>query len=575
MKPMDIKSSKNKSIFSFIVVKILLELVVILALFLRIFLGVLPARTMYLFLGVSILVLPISKFFVLTSLFNYLRERNITVLLPLFSLVLSFIFLSVFLVFVVIVEGSIISSLDHLIFFIVVSSMFEMIVSASMVPFLLERMKKRENVLNQILVSSIIVSVGFLTIIVIMMYSGLFLWFDQLVAIIVISSIFVISLIKSYSNIYTDLHIVNNLVLLEKSDEENISTEEFYKIFKNLEKIIANQYFSSVSLIKSIKEVNKGIESIKKELKDIYVIFEESRKVNLSLEENIRNDLTVLENIIDQINKISNDVVKYSEYLVDFPQVVRNIENTISESLPKVNTILSIITDLSSTLSLSIKNIKKSNDMLLSVYRSVPDITESLTYFNNTIKELRKTATRINAIRISFDVELRRINLDKQYKQKLEVISKKIDELFLRLQSTVNSVFIDEEKISIDNQIKTIIEKVNIIQSDIVNYNSKVNKLSTSLSTTLKVLEKGRNNIDKLLSSHQEITMLIKNILSLLEDIRRFFEDSVKKLNKMEETISKLATEYQDMENAVSEYRKSLLSFGIRVPKFIEDIYGV
>lgn len=544
------------------------------AIFLRLFAGKIDMQTIYLVLGIAILTLPISKFLLLTFFFSKFRRSYITVSLPIFNAVSTILLLLGYTGLVLLISEEFVENLDLVGIYLTIVSLFALSLSSTIVPFLLELTKKRESISKQVLISSAITSGALLGIVVIMGFVPSLSWVDQTIVAAVIISMLVISLKKSYGSLYKDLEVVNELLSLRKNEKENVITEEFHEIMAKLERIIFDQYSSSVSLIRSIKEIKNGLETIESEFRNTIPWFDEIRKELANTNVSIAGDIKTLDSIKTQTAEISSILLNIKKNLDNDHEVARNLEKIATEQLPKLNMVNSVALEVVEAISASIKSMKKSSEVLTSLSRLLPDIMEDFRFFNKTINTLRKITTRINAIRVSFDVELRKSEFDKQNKEKLGVISKKIDNLFLELQNSANSVFIDDEKFSIEAEFKRIMAKVSDVRSKVEEHLQHLQKFSFTTNDILNYLEKIRKFSGNVTEQYKKILEFYSSFSLLLQEATRVIESTITKLEEVTETVDGLISDCQEVENLVNKHVELVSKVDVKIPRFIEDIYG-
>lgn len=563
---------EKSKIQNILLVKSLLSTIVTVVIFLRLFITEIESFYLFLTVGISILVLPLVNFSLLYLVIkNYYTNTSITRFSTSSSLV-TIITASIIMSITMILNSELISKINIVLLFLALVFLLEIPLSLATFPFL-PIFTNREEISKQILISSSFISLSLVITLTLTQYIGNFSILDEIILIIVVSSLLLISLTKLYRNLYNDIEILKELISLQNNRKEEIITKELYYSMNSLENIITNQYSSTISIIKSINEIKKNISQIDEDILQIVSKIKKSKqKINstkTSIEENIKN-IDNTEKIMKTLRENLINYLKESKIVIE---TIKTFESPTTQSIDTIKFQLSKIQETKQPLENSIKNLRKSNEMLLSTTKLVPEVIENIYMFNNTIKELRKISVKINSTRVSFDVELRKSKLDKQNKDKLGVISKKIDELFLNLQESINSISFDEENFSIEENLKAMSIKTKQIQHNIEKFHIELQKLENMLNTIKFSLENSQINSVEIVEKFKEIEHKVNNIIEILKKHETSLEEVKKKIEETKIRIDTIFLEYEDMENLLYGYRNTISSVVINIPKFIEEIY--
>lgn len=574
----DNKVSTDK-LYSIFLVQVLASSLFTLLIFIRIFINELTGSFFYISTGIMVTIVPITKFIFLIVIQNIIAKNLktystfsiISILSPAFNLSIIFLYSLILGIF----NEAISARIETLLITSVLSSLFDLGLFYALVPFFLDVAKVRKNMSRQILISSTIFTSSILTIIVAMIFIPYFSLVDRILFSTFSSLIVFISLLKFYGNLYRDFGVVNDLLNLSQNRKYEIISEEFYNIQSNLERIIFDQYSSSISLIKIVDQIKNKIDELSEDAEKVVSHIDkniaELNKLLMSIENDI-DSIKTIQDIIKSLDSVINTSVSILESVIT--SMVK-INNDSSSNLPQINLIVREIDEIVKAISDASKNMSKANDILKSISNELPEILDYFFSFNNTIRDIRKISTKINSVRVSFDVELRKIASEKQSKEKLSVISQKIDRLFLDLQSTVNNIFIDEDKVSIDRDIKIITVKTEGMVNEVKRFYEEIRKLSYNVKTVQKIIEDYQTHPSRIKSQTEYIISILNNIKSILGSSVRNFDEMLKSLEEIRNVISKIAEDYQDLRNAVEKHYNQIISVDINVPQFIKDIYGV
>ncbi|MCS7299488.1 MAG: hypothetical protein RMJ37_06000 [Spirochaetia bacterium] len=338
---------------------------------------------------------------------------------------------------------------------------------------------------------------------------------------------------------------------------------------------MSDQYSSSISIIKIIDQIKNKINELSEDAEKVV------SHINKNISE-LNKLLMYVENDIDSIKTIQN-IIKSADNTIStsvsiLESVIASlvkINNDSNSNLPQINIIVREIDEIVKAILDSTKNISKANDVLKSISNDLPEILDYFSSFNNTVRDIRRISTKINSVRVSFDVEIRKIASEKQSKEKLSVISQKIDRLFLDLQSAVNNIFIDEDKVSIDRDIKIIIVKTEGIVNELKRFYEVIRKISHNVRIVQKAIEEYQTHPSKIKSQVEYLISILNNIKSISSRSVRNFDEMLKSLEEIQNIILKITEDYQDLKNAVEKHYNQVISIDINVPQFIKDIYGV
>ncbi|MCX8029841.1 MAG: hypothetical protein N2712_07610 [Brevinematales bacterium] len=568
-------------VYSLFLVQTLITSSSVILLYLKLFSEITDTTFFYLTLGLTISTVPVLKFILMSIFFNILKNsikiQNLFRTIILVSVLINLATVSLLFLLLTLTNEIITKKTDLVAIIIILSTIFEIGITFAMNPFFVDIIGVRKEISKQILISSVAFTASSLSIIIIMGVLPYFSSIEKIGFSIVSGIIIFISLNKFYNIIYHDFDIISDTIKLNinKGQKENIISEEFYSIHINLEKVIANQYSSSTSLIKIIRQFQKNIENMQKNLSELVPILDEIPKKANKLLTILENDINTIKSTLSSKKLIENSIEKISSDLKLLISNLSNLKESTTSTIPSVNVIsLEISENLKNIDSLS-KNINKTIEMLKSSSKNVPEILERYLSFNSIVSEIMKTTTKINSLRISFDVELKKVEFDKQNKDKFIVISQKIDKLFLELHSTVTSMYIDEEKILIDKDIKTMISEMNEISKSVKKLYSIVQKLNEDININLRILEETKSYPSSIIEQSETILNSLNEIQNGIYKEEKELKDSIKSMEYLKQYLVNIIEDYNDLKNELKKHIKYLESIDIILPKFIEDIYEV
>lgn len=565
--------------YSIFLVQVLTSSLFTILIFTRIFINELTSSFFYISIGIITVTVPVTKFLFLVVMYNIITRNFktstafniISAISPVFNLAVIFSYSLILGV----LNNTLLVKTNLILIASVLSSLFDLGLFSALIPFSLDVAKSRRNMSRQILISSTIFTSSILIIIVAMTFMPHFSLVDRILFSIFSSLIFFISLLKFYGNFYQDFGIVNDLLNLSQNRRDEIISEEFYRIQSNLERIISDQYSSSISLIKIIDQIKNKINELSKDAEKVVSHVNKNISELNKLLMYIENDIDSIKTIQNIINSVDNAISTSVGILESVIASLAKINNDSNLNLPQINIIVREIDEIVKAIFDSAKNISKANDALKSISNDLPEILDYFFSFNNIVRDIRRISTRINSVRVSFDVELRKIASEKQNKEKLSVISQKIDKLFLDLQSTVSSIFVDEDKVSIDRDIKIITVKTEGIVNELKRFYEVIRKFSHNARIVQKAIEEYQTTPSKIKSQIEYLISILNNIKSISSRSVRDLDEMILSLKEVQNNILKITKYYQDMKNAVEKHYNQVVSIDTNVPQFIKDIYGV
>lgn len=565
--------------YSIFLVQVLTSSLFTILIFTRIFINELTSSFFYISIGIITVTVPVTKFLFLVVMYNIITRNFktstafniISAISPVFNLAVIFSYSLILGV----LNNTLLVKTNLILIASVLSSLFDLGLFSALIPFSLDVAKSRRNMSRQILISSTIFTSSILIIIVAMTFMPHFSLVDRILFSIFSSLIFFISLLKFYGNFYQDFGIVNDLLNLSQNRRDEIISEEFYRIQSNLERILSDQYSSSISLIKIIDQIKNKINELSKDAEKVVSHVNKNISELNKLLMYIENDIDSIKTIQNIINSVDNAISTSVSILESVIASLVKINNDSNLNLPQINIIVREIDEIVKAIFDSAKNISKANDALKSISNDLPEILDYFFSFNNIVRDIRRISTRINSVRVSFDVELRKIASEKQNKEKLSVISQKIDKLFLDLQSTVSSIFVDEDKVSIDRDIKIITVKTEGIVNELKRFYEVIRKFSHNARIVQKAIEEYQTTPSKIKSQIEYLISILNNIKSISSRSVRDLDEMILSLKEVRNNILKITKYYQDMKNAVEKHYNQVVSIDTNVPQFIKDIYGV
>lgn len=568
---MDEKNLSSK-VYTIFLVNILMTTVFEIVLFIRMFSNKLDTSTLLVVLGIWIVTFTIVRFLAILSYYSGKIEGNRL-------LVFSFIVHSVMLVFaglalVSIIEGFSIN-IPLVIVFVAISILFSLAISSSLLSFFSELSEKRQSLLKQMLFVASTMSFSLIFILAIMVFTPYFEWFDRIVVSLLISIVLLVSLLRVTKNLYQDLGIVNKFLSFKGNEKQKIVNEEFFKIMENLEKIVTDQYYSDVLIIKSIREIDNELKSMKEDVIKSIQTVKYVRNEILSALESTENDLKMLSTIKEMIGSVKGSLENYIQDLLPISEFVGELESSYKDIIIKLNVTKQSSEDMFNTVSSIVKNVKKSNEELPVIFDQLLELTSNYYQLTSITKDIRKISMKINSIRLLLDVELKRTDLDLRSKEKLEVISKKIDEIFLGLQEIANNLFVDEEKITIENQIKPLMfqtKEIQVLLGDLIRLLYEFVNYVKSLTSDLEISKESFGNFVK---RYQNIKGMVGNLSLVLDKSLEIIGMILDDINNVKNPVSRLLEAMDRIESSLEEYYSTVSSLFIRIPKFVEDTFEV
>ncbi|MFN4245357.1 MAG: hypothetical protein ACK4F9_04320 [Brevinematia bacterium] len=568
---MDEKNLSSK-VYTIFLVNILMTTVFEIVLFIRMFSNKLDTSTLLVVLGIWIVTFTIVRFLAILSYYSGKIEGNRL-------LVFSFIVHSVMLVFaglalVSIIEGFSIN-IPLVIVFVAISILFSLAISSSLLSFFSELSEKRQSLLKQMLFVASTMSFSLIFILAIMVFTPYFEWFDRIVVSLLISIVLLVSLLRVTKNLYQDLGIVNKFLSFKGNEKQKIVNEEFFKIMENLEKIVTDQYYSDVLIIKSIREIDNELKSMKEDVIKSIQTVKYVRNEILSALESTENDLKMLSTIKEMIGSVKGSLENYIQDLLPISEFVGELESSYKDIIIKLNVTKQSSEDMFNTVSSIVKNVKKSNEELPVIFDQLLELTSNYYQLTSITKDIRKISMKINSIRLLLDVELKRTDLDLRSKEKLEVISKKIDEIFLGLQEIANNLFVDEEKITIENQIKPLMfqtKEIQVLLGDLIRLLYEFVNYVKSLTSDLEISKESFGNFVK---RYQNIKGMVGNLSLVLDKSLEIIGMILDDINNVKKPVSRLLEAMDRIESSLEEYYSTVSSLFIRIPKFVEDTFEV
>lgn len=567
-------------IFNFSLASSTISIAIIIYLLFKFFYGI-KTTTFATILTVFSIVVPLIKFLINYLFVNKLKYKTKNyIIIPLTNTVVLPITLAIELLAVLFIDGllkeNIIKLSFILIAFLLANGSTEIIFS----PYLVEVFNKHKKV---DLVKLSIISTGmvaleiYLLLLVLITYNHTVLstfTFWELAVISILGGIIAfIILKKSFSLLYNDLKYIRKFISEGTDVKNTIISKNFKMIFDKVENIISLKQSSELHIVKSIESIqsnlNKIIENLtemendfinlKKFIKDLKT---NSNKDSLTLKE-LYNNLKILtdktENLIKQIKLTMETSEEATKLILEISPVLVYLKNELDSNENFLSSLFS--------------NLKKAQEITVKLQSSLPEITNRYKSIITSVKNLSNLATKINFIRVSFDIELSKTEISKTSKERLSIISQKLDLLFKNISSITEKINIAEEKESLEESIKKLFYNINSMIDEVKALSQDIKTIKESLSKTFTTTSDLKTQINKIEENLRICLQTLKNsITNLKSNLYTSVYSNITSLSRIVKTISEIEEEVENFSYLLRDYIRKLKSSEILVQINIENV---
>lgn len=259
----------------------------------------------------------------------------------------------------------------------------------------------------------------------------------------------------------------------------------------------------------------------------------------------------------------SNGTLKYlgvssgadvTNELAEINAAIKNIVNDIDSLNYDFNTLNSKLNSLenNSATKSDINNLQSAIDSLFNDVNTVKSNISNLeSDLTNAVKSLEKTITEVNTNISSLDNEVQDVKISVN---NLELKVDKNSSDIISLENTLESV--NDEFITIDNNIETLTSSVNTINTDIVDINKEIEDINSALKNipTDGVIDELRSNVETLnttvnntVSTVESLQIEVSTNTNLVNELGSSVKSTTDKVNSNTQRIDALNGNIQNL----------------------------
>ncbi|MGB9621873.1 MAG: hypothetical protein ACPL4C_05515, partial [Brevinematia bacterium] len=376
---------------------------------------------------------------------------------------------------------------------------------------------------------------------------------------------------KSFSVLDYDLRNIKKFLLKGEEVKGKIISKNFEIIFKKVEELISLHYKSGTNLLNQIKLVKDLFEKMLNntlEIESNYGLLEKSTK---ELKDVSYRDLETLKELNDSYQIIENKLENMLKEIESRSTIYDNLSKLIFEILPLINYLKNEIDPIEDLLSSFLSNLKKAEEIIIKLNKKVPRIIQEYQSLNRFIKNLSKLATKINFIRVSFDIELSKTSINETNKERLSIISQKLDSIFKNINSIIEKIKIEEDKNLLEQSIEEIFQTIDQIIIEVEIMNKHILEIRESTKIIISIISDLQRENEKLGENIKYSYDILKLFLgNLKSNLISLTNKRIKEINNFITNLEEIEKEIKDIKNYIDNYVKTLKENQISIPTTLE-----
>ena len=290
-----------------------------------------------------------------------------------------------------------------------------------------------------------------------------------------------------------------NLVKKELLDKINALNENFNnQLFKQNESFLEMKRDMKEENENKIKELRNELNKKDKDLNEMKNKFENINKKMVEIEKNLNENKNIMKNYEQKINELNNKLDNVNEK-------VKNINSTISGEIEKNNKKIKMDIDQISKQMNEKSKLRKSMEKEETLAKEPINNTKYDEIINDLSGNIENIQNQINEIKSIID------NNQNNNEDNLNSINEKLINLEEKIKENDNALLNIEngnKKGLDDNEKKNIYNKLNDLENNIDNFNSKFKGIEDNL----------RNSFNKKVSKNENNEMIFNDKLSNLEN---------------------------------------------------------
>ena len=290
-----------------------------------------------------------------------------------------------------------------------------------------------------------------------------------------------------------------NLVKKELLDKINALNENFNnQLFKQNESFLEMKRDMKEENENKIKELRNELNKKDKDLNEMKNKFENINKKMVEIEKNLNENKNIMKNYEQKINELNNKLDNVNEK-------VKNINSTISGEIEKNNKKIKMDIDQISKQMNEKSKLRKSMEKEETLAKEPINNTKYDEIINDLSGNIENIQNQINEIKSIID------NNQNNNEDNLNSINEKLINLEEKIKENDNvllNIENENKKGLDDNEKKNIYNKLNDLENNIDNFNSKFKGIEDNL----------RNSFNKKVSKNENNEMIFNDKLSNLEN---------------------------------------------------------